>query len=108
MSRVYISGPMTGLPGMNFEAFHTAAARLRELGFEVVNPVELHPAGVEKTWNEYLRGDLRALCECDLMVLLEGWEDSRGARLEWIVARGLGMDVVELRDANLEGRLRKI
>ncbi|MCI4427735.1 MAG: recombinase RecT [Burkholderiales bacterium] len=36
MKRIYISGPMTGLPELNFPAFNAEAARLRALGFEAV------------------------------------------------------------------------
>jgi len=38
--RIYISGPMTGLPEHNFPAFHAAAERLRKAGWEVNNPAE--------------------------------------------------------------------
>ena len=40
--RIYVAGPMTGHPQLNFPAFHTEAARLRALGYEVVNPAELN------------------------------------------------------------------
>ena len=40
MKRIYLSGPMSGLPELNFPAFHAEAARLRALGFEVVNPAD--------------------------------------------------------------------
>lgn len=38
MKRLYLSGPMTGKPALNFPAFHAEAARLLALGYEVVNP----------------------------------------------------------------------
>jgi hypothetical protein len=34
MLRVYVSGPMSGLPEFNFPAFHAVAAALRAKGFE--------------------------------------------------------------------------
>ncbi|MGE5607641.1 MAG: DUF4406 domain-containing protein, partial [Bacillota bacterium] len=37
---LYLSGPMSGLPEHNIPAFNAAAARLRRLGFCVVNPAE--------------------------------------------------------------------
>ena len=40
--RVYISGPMSGLPELNFPAFHAAAASLRAKGLDVVNPAEIN------------------------------------------------------------------
>lgn len=39
--KVYIAGPMTGLPNHNFEAFNAAAEAWRQAGWEVVNPAEL-------------------------------------------------------------------
>ena len=43
MTRVYIAGPMTGLPDFNYPAFNAAAAKLRALGLEVLNPAENPP-----------------------------------------------------------------
>lgn len=36
--RIYISGPMTGRPGLNRPAFDAGAERLREQGHFVINP----------------------------------------------------------------------
>ena len=36
--RIYIAGPMTGLPDSNYPAFHAAEARLQALGHEPHNP----------------------------------------------------------------------
>jgi hypothetical protein len=93
MRRVYVAGPMTGLPELNFPAFHAAAAHLRGLGFEVVNPAEINvdPA---KGWAECMRTDIAQLVTCDGIVLLPGWERSRGATLEHHIAEKLGMRVV--------------
>ena len=41
--KIYIAGPMTGLPELNFPAFHAEAARLRAFGYEVINPAEINP-----------------------------------------------------------------
>ena len=38
--RIYIAGPMTGHAEHNFPAFHAAAKRLHEAGWEVVNPAD--------------------------------------------------------------------
>ena len=40
---IYIAGPMTGRPDLNFPAFHAAATTLRDAGFDVVNPAEINP-----------------------------------------------------------------
>lgn len=92
MKKTYISGPMTGLPGMNFSAFHEAAARLRAQGIDVVNPAEF---GEEpgKEWSDYMRKDILALMDCDRIYMLPGWTGSKGARLELHIARALGFEV---------------
>ena len=33
--RVYVAGPMTGLPDFNYPAFNAEAQRLRGLGYQV-------------------------------------------------------------------------
>jgi hypothetical protein len=84
MFHVYVSGPMTGKPALNFPAFHHAAAVLRAKGHKVTNPAEMDAADEGKTmdWPDYLRRDIRALMDCNAIVSLDGWQDSRGARLE--------------------------
>lgn len=95
MKRIYLSGPMSGLPDLNFPAFKAAAEKLRAAGFEVVNPAELNPiAG--SAWADCMRVDIKALLDCDAIVLLDGWEHSRGAKLELHVALALGMTVQAL------------
>jgi hypothetical protein len=90
--RIYISGPMTGLPGLNFPAFNTEAARLQALGYDVVNPVNINPDPATP-WNECMRKDLKALLDCDILVLLEGWQKSTGAQLEMHLAHRVGIEI---------------
>lgn len=84
---------MTGLPEFNFPAFHAAARKLRELGYEVANPAEIN-SETGGDWHYYLRADIKALCDCDTLALLPGWEGSKGAHLELHVAHRLGMEVM--------------
>jgi hypothetical protein len=97
VSRVYISGPMTGLPEYNFPAFTTAAERLRMMGHEVVSPHEVghddNGAPGSILWSAYIRRDLVEMLTCDAIHLLPGWENSRGATLELYVATQVGMTV---------------
>lgn len=101
MTRWYIAGPMTGLPELNFPAFHTAARRLRELGFDVVNPAEINQDPCA-SWQQCMRDDIAQLVRCDGIALLPGWESSRGARLEHFIGAQLGLRVVPIHDL-LEG-----
>lgn len=97
MKRVYISGPMSGLPEHNFPAFHAAAATVRARGIEAVNPAEIN-TDANLSWEECLRADIKALCDCDTIAMLPGWENSKGAHLEVHVAHRLGIRVVRIED----------
>jgi hypothetical protein len=91
--RIYIAGPMTGLPEFNFPAFNAAAARLRTDGWHVENPAEHgHIAGAE--WSDYLRWDLSRVVTVAAVYLLPGWPQSKGATLEVTVARALGLAII--------------
>lgn len=103
MTRLYIAGPMSGIKNLNFPAFHTEAARLRALGFEVVNPAEINnddPNATFATHDEYLdhwrkcmRADITELMKCDGVVMLDGWTASKGATLEHHIAYHLGLSL---------------
>ena len=95
MKRIYISGPMTGLPDLNASAFHTAAAELRALVYDVCNPAEVQ-GSEDATWEEWLKADLREMLTCDTIALLSGWQSSKGAHLELHVAHRVGMTVVDV------------
>lgn len=94
MPRIYLAGPMTGLPDYNYPAFNREAARLRALGYHVENPAE-NPVPVPDTWESYLRMALRQMLTCDMVATLPGATESCGAVLEISVAKQLSMRVVE-------------
>jgi hypothetical protein len=107
--KVYLAGPMTGIPDYNAPAFRVAARRLRELGHEVISPVELdeeegfdHATQEtdEKAYLEFLRRDLiRFLAEgVEAIVVLPGWEESRGAEAEVFVGRKVGLKILAYPD----------
>lgn len=107
MTKVYIAGPMRGYDYFNFPAFDEAAASLRAMGYEVVNPAEIDRGlGLDETADdaevkfEALGGietamhrDFGVILECDGIVLLPGWEKSTGARGELFVAQTTGRTV---------------
>ena len=94
--RIYIAGPMTGYPGHNFAAFHQAAERLKEAGWDVVNPAENFGGRTDLPRSSYMRADVAALIECDAIALLPGWQDSRGAKVEYLLAREMGLKVIDV------------
>lgn len=96
--RIYISGPISGMPDLNRDAFAKAAADLRAGGHVVVSPHEIisHERAEREgwEWSDYMREDIKALMTCDAIYMLEGWQLSKGARVERYIAQELGFTVV--------------
>ena len=90
--RIYIAGPMSNLPDLNFPAFHAEAAKLRAAGHDVVNPAEINPDH-SMSWHECMRRDIAQLVTCDAIRLLPGWDRSKGAQLEEHIAARLGLTI---------------
>lgn len=95
--RIYIAGPMTGLPDNNYPAFHDAAARLWKRAWHVENPAENPVPHVNDncSWTAYMRMGVSQLMTCHAIYLLPGWQQSKGASLEYMVAQQLGWAVYE-------------
>lgn len=118
--KIYIAGPMSGIPQFNIPAFDEAAVRLREAGYDAVSPAELDDpdtrvaalASVDgkmdkgalngETWGDFLARDVKLVAdEIDAIALLPGWEDSRGAQLELFVAKMCGLNYYRYEDGKL-------
>jgi hypothetical protein len=95
MKRVYIAGPMSGPPDYNYPAFDTAELKLRLRCHQVENPAK-NPVPPCGSWLGYMRTAVAQLARCDAVVMLQGWESSRGARVEFQLAHGLGLEVMTL------------
>jgi hypothetical protein len=94
---LYLSGPMSGHESYNFPAFKDAADKLRSIGYNVLDPSDFGTNPGE-TWEDCLARDLGCVVHAHVMVMLPGWEESRGARLEHSTATGLNKAVLELDD----------
>ncbi len=100
----YLAGPMTGIAQFNIPAFDEAAKQLRAGGFEIISPAErdtheTRSAALEsvdgdhatlvtaESYGDMLSRDMKIIAdEVGGIILLDGWEKSRGARLEVYVA----------------------
>jgi hypothetical protein len=89
---VYIAGPMSGWPQYNYPTFWYAASRFRAHGFKVLNPAELPKLD---DWSSYMREGIKMVAQASHIFLLEHWRRSRGARLEFALARNLGLGITE-------------
>lgn len=90
--KLYVAGPMSGLPDLNFPAFFEASALLEAADYEVCNPASFGELpGI--TWAETLRIDLQGLLTCQGIAVLPGHENSPGAWLEITVGHHLKMPI---------------
>ncbi len=113
--RVYIAGPMTGIPHFNFPLFNAVADKLRAQGHEVFNPAERDnerhgvdiskdnvtgdPALAEKQYGfslrEALADDMAYIClQANCICMLPDWEGSPGAKAEHALAYALGHSIM--------------
>lgn len=108
---------MSGIAEFNYPAFHAAAAHLRSLGLEVVNPAENFSGDQSLPWSTYLRQAIQDVARCDSIVLMSGWQRSSGAVLENHIAEQLGHarwllsedgELTPVLDAPAQGRLSSI
>ena len=92
--RAYLSGPISGYD-MNErrKAFSEAEEFIREPGVEVVSPLN-NGLPDDAEWSDHMLRDLEMLIDCDMMVLLPGWEHSRGCLTEVRFARKMGLLVL--------------
>ncbi len=113
--KVYLAGPMSNVPYLNFPLFQRVTAELRSLGYEVFSPVEQdfahygvdvsagNPTGsVDISEREYgldrrkqLTADLKWIgAEGEGICMLPGWEQSTGATAELALAIALDLVVM--------------
>lgn len=91
--KLYIAGPMSGLPEWNYPAFHAAEAELRAAGHEVLNPAS-NPE--QDCWEGYMRAAIGQVIQAEAIAFLPGSGNSRGALIEMRLARELDMQVKPL------------
>ena len=104
--RIYLAGPMRGLPNHNFPLFYQASGMLEMWGYTVINPakMDIEDGRAEWNWNtneiildnsftieNALARDFREILDCKAIVLLPGWEASEGAQKELEFALAIGL-----------------
>jgi len=99
---IYISGPMTGYPNFNREAFVKAEMNLIGKGKEIVSPslTEQDDEGMpwkplRGKWEYYFKIALIKMLHCNAIVMLDGWRYSLGARIERFLAKILKYKIYE-------------
>lgn len=89
--KVYIAGPMTGLPDFNRDAFRKQHVSLMNEGDTVLCPAIL-PNGLSQ--HEYMDICFAMVRAADAIFMLRGWEKSDGAVAEHALAKKLGLSII--------------
>lgn len=99
---VYISGPMSGYPGHNIQAFLDAEVQLKKLypRMVILNPAR-NPAGL--TYKENMKLDMVMVEIASVIITLPGHAESPGACAEVAYAKALRKRIVTLNHALKKG-----
>lgn len=105
--RIYIAGPMRGIPHFNFPAFDSAKYTLEKAGWDVISPADMDRKrgfeGVGMTgfeeipdieMEEIIKSDIQAIFDSDAIFMLTGWENSTGATAEHALAIWLKKEII--------------
>ena len=91
--KYYIAGQITGRSASEvWHQFYSMETRLQRIGRDAYNPIHL-PKGLD--WGTYMQIAVAVLCsgQIDGIIMLDGWQKSKGAQIERLVAKGLGIPV---------------
>ena len=103
---IYISGGITGVK--NWQDIFMAAEQDLMLHLYarlfIFNPVKIAKdlersfkvnIGRMPSYTDYMREDIKILTRCNAICMLPGWKRSKGARLEYRIAKILNMQILE-------------
>ncbi len=89
---VYLAGKVSNLDLSQVKTkFKEAEDALTKMGFYVVNPTKILPEGT--SWNNAMRTLIPLMMYCDALCMLPDWARSEGAKLEYDIAKRLGMEI---------------
>lgn len=111
--KLYVAGPMTGIPQFNFPLFDVWVENLRSVGFKIISPHESDDPEVQVAARLSATGaiadlppakegsdpkltalkNVQDICECDGIALLSNWNRSPGVIHEVATATRLKLPV---------------
>ena len=100
MSKIYISGPISGIEIDKCKSIFASAMFycMLDLGYcserFVINPFNIKPFLGLENWLCYMINDVRELLKCDSIYMLKGWQNSRGACIEHLIAVWRKMEII--------------
>lgn len=93
VKKIYIAGKVSGegIAECTFK-FGTAQAQIKELGYVVINPLEV-VNDWHMPWRSAMQKCISALMDCDAIFFCHDWMDSPGAQLEARIAESFQMQM---------------
>lgn len=81
--KIYISGPITGTTDY-MERFARMQEALEGMGHTVINPAKVNAELPEGTTHEQYMTMCRPMIDmCEVVLMMEGWQQSKGCRMEF-------------------------
>lgn len=109
--QIYISGPITIDKDGYIQHFAEAEDFCKKAwpGYEIINPGVEYTGNEDPTWasrknddnswynNEkwlrYIKEDIEIVSKCDIIYMLNGWEESPGANIEYWTAKKFNLKI---------------
>ena len=92
--KIYISGKISGTDLTETrKRFAAVAKAMKRIGVEPVNPLE-NGLTEHDSWEAHMLKDIADLLHCNAIYMLQGWEESKGARIEHYIATKKRMPIM--------------
>lgn len=89
--KIYIAGKVSGLDHYDVvRKFAAAEKEIREAGYIPVNPIE-EVDNPQEEWQPAMKKCIAAMMQCDAVYFLRDYTDSKGALIEYHLARDIDM-----------------
>lgn len=89
MKKIYLSGAISNNP--EYKKQFTRKYRELEEKYIVLSPLFIN-ANLE--WKEHMHIDLAMIDVCDVVYMMKGWKDSRGAKIEEVYAQFKDKEII--------------
>ena len=96
MKKIYISGRISGLTHNTYtNDFFKAHEQLFTMGYSfIVNPLFITRKIDKANYNALMVCCIKHLFECNAIYMIKGWELSKGARIEYNIAKEMGIEII--------------
>lgn len=93
---IYIAGAVSAIGIDKAEPlFRQKEQELTKQGFRVLNPVKLvlQHGYQNRPWRDIMQFLIPFVSECDILYVMKGWQQSKGANIERNLCMGIGTEI---------------